>query len=68
MRQGYLFNDPLQHVSRKDHARCTERTITKLRFADDIDASVEEAPDESLDKPTESMYMMEINAKKTTGY
>ena len=45
------------------------RTITNLRFADDIDALVEEeqeleAPVESLDK-TCTRYKMEISAEKT---
>ena len=70
---------PFQHISGKDRDRRLEdhegtvsigsRTITNLRFADDIDGLVGEEEelanlDERLDKVS-TAYGMEIHAKKT---
>ena len=70
---------PLQHISEKDHDRPLEdhegtvnirdRTITKLRFADDINSLAGEQ--EELAKLVERLgkastaYGMEISAEKT---
>ena len=70
---------PLQHISGKDHGRCLRRsrrhvrirgrTITNLRFADDIDGLAGEEEElsnlvERLDKASTD-YGMEISAEKT---
>ena len=72
------FTHPLQHISGKDHDRCQEdhegtvtiggRTITNLRFADDIDGLAGEEEElanlvEHLDKAT-TAYGMEIMPKR----
>ena len=70
---------PLQHISGKDRDRRLEdhegtvsiggRTITNLRFADDIDGLVGEEEElanlvECLDKAS-AAYGMEVSAEKT---
>ena len=66
---------PFQHISRKDHDRSRKhrriggRTITNLRFADDIDGLAGEEEElaklvERLDKAS-TAYGMEISAEKT---
>ena len=60
---------PLQHISGKDHGRrLGSRTITNLRFADDIDGLVGEEEElanlvERLDKASTACGM-EISAEK----
>ena len=73
------FTHLLQHVSEKDHDKALEhhagtvsigsRTITNLRFAEDIDGLAREEEElaklvERLDKAS-AAYGMEINAEKT---
>ena len=75
----YTLTHPLQHISGKDHDRHLEdhegtvsiggRTITNLRFADDIDGlSGEEEELANLDGrlgKASTAYGMEISAEKT---
>ena len=73
---------PLQHISGKDHDRCIRRdhegtvsiggrTITNLRFADDIDGLAGEVDEVAILKLVErcdkasTAYSMEISAEKT---
>ena len=70
----------LQHISGQDHGKALKdhegavsiggRTITNLRFADDIDGLAEEEEElaklvEHLDKAS-TAYGMEISAEKTS--
>ena len=72
------FTHPLQHISRKDYSDAPEehdgkvstgrRTITNLRFADDINVVVEEEQKletlvENLDK-TCTWYNIKISAEQ----
>ena len=68
------LTNPLEHISGKDHDRegtvsIAGRTITNLRFADDIDGLAGEEEElaklvERLDKAS-TAYGMEISAEKT---
>ena len=75
----YTLTHPLQHSSGKDHDSALEdhegtvsiggRTITNLRFADDIDGLAGKEEElanlvERLDKAS-TAYGMEISAEKT---
>ena len=60
---------PLQNISGKDHDSIGGRTITNLRFADDIDGLAGEEEElanlvERLDKAS-TAYSMQISAEKT---
>ena len=63
------LTNPLRRMSGKEHDKRLRRTITNLRFADDIGGLAEEEEElaeivERLDKAS-TAYGMEISAKKT---
>ena len=63
------LTNPLRRMSGKEHDKRLRRTITNLRFADDIDGLAGEEEEmanlvESLDKAS-TAYGIEISAEKT---